>query len=391
MLLLSPSPSRAPLTPIEWFSLLHPVLMIPVCSIRGGGPIRLGIWRGERRLEINPCPPAFGGEHCRPRPLGWLGAVVARCWIALIHFVLSAPPSQLPSAFPAWRCCCWSVPAPSRVCWALWRVRLAALRGGQLRFAFTSAACWRWAASPRVLGARPTTRSRGLLEFPLLGKRHVADGPVRFRWPVPEIFIASLRFRPLQCGAPTCWWPLLLAVQAITGSRDFAGACLEPAGIGSGQHQTPPHPFQTRLPAAGAKAPRPGSAPIKLTGGSDARASKAPGRSRPEMFAGRFSRPLSPLASTGPVSCLGRQLQSRWPWGHRLAPAGRVGPHRSALPAMGRHRGLPRPTITPSAPVIARQAKRPLRTGHIGGWADHRNAQARFTRRSRPQKVGLAG
>ena len=53
----------AGMTATDWFTLLHPVLIILFVYPVVGATIRLGILARERRLDINPLPPTVGVEH----------------------------------------------------------------------------------------------------------------------------------------------------------------------------------------------------------------------------------------------------------------------------------------------------------------------------------------
>ena len=51
------------LTPLSWFGLVHPVLMILFVYPVVGATIRLGILARERRLDLNPIAPTVPVEH----------------------------------------------------------------------------------------------------------------------------------------------------------------------------------------------------------------------------------------------------------------------------------------------------------------------------------------
>ena len=51
------------LTPLQWFALVHPVLIILFVYPVVGATIRLGILARERRLQINPIAPTVPIEH----------------------------------------------------------------------------------------------------------------------------------------------------------------------------------------------------------------------------------------------------------------------------------------------------------------------------------------
>lgn len=73
---------------IDWFALLHPVLLILFVYPVAGATIRLGILVRERRLGVTQQLPAVNREHAEHGR--WLTAgVVIAVWIALVYSFLS--------------------------------------------------------------------------------------------------------------------------------------------------------------------------------------------------------------------------------------------------------------------------------------------------------------
>jgi len=120
---------------------------------------------------------------------------------------------------------------------ALWRVRLR--RCG--RFACSPGpACWRWAASPRSW-RQADNPFRGAFGVPILEAACCCMGLLLF-----SMARGAGDHRLAALPAPACerqpWWPVLLAVQAITGSRGLLGLPLSRSGSVQGS-SAPPHPF----------------------------------------------------------------------------------------------------------------------------------------------------
>ena len=57
--------SALSLTAMQWFGLLHPVLIILFVYPVVGATIRLGTLARERRLQINPLPASVPVEHAQ--------------------------------------------------------------------------------------------------------------------------------------------------------------------------------------------------------------------------------------------------------------------------------------------------------------------------------------
>ncbi|NQV10587.1 MAG: DUF4079 domain-containing protein [Cyanobacteria bacterium] len=242
------------MTPIEWFSLLHPVLMILFVYPVVGATIRLGILARERRLEINPLPASVGVEHADHGRWVGSGAVVA-VLIALIHSFLSSTSlssTSLSSAVSLPRLALLLLVCAGTFAslLALWTVRLAALRA--------SFALLTWAGL-LALGSQPEVWRQG--DNPFSGafwSSHYWSGMLLIGLLLfsmaagPEI-IASLRFRRLHVSA-NLLVAVLLAVQAITGSRDLLGLPLSRQGSVQGQLSSAP---SLSRPASFSKPPSP--------------------------------------------------------------------------------------------------------------------------------------
>jgi len=157
-------------------------------------------------------------------------------------------------AFPAWRCCCWSVRHGfASHCLGLWRVRLAALRAAfaLLRPGRPAGA---GGSQPRS-GARPTTPSGGRVswKFATTDAACMLMGLLLVSMAAgPEIIRLAALPAPCMLSA-NCWCgPWLLAGGRRSPAAAICWAALEPAGIGSGAASAPaPSPFQTRLLSRG--------------------------------------------------------------------------------------------------------------------------------------------
>ena len=202
----------------DWFALLHPVLMILFVYPVVGATIRLGILVRERRLEINPLPATVPVEHVDHGRWVTTGTVVAVLIALGWSFAVRAADPLLPPPGGTRLAGLLLVGAGTLIsCGALWRVRVAALRAA---FALL---CW---AGLLGLGAQPEIlrladdprlavfwRSHywsgvllcGLLLFTMAAKPEIQSVPAMRRLHVAAAFLIAV----------------LLAVQAITGSRDL--------------------------------------------------------------------------------------------------------------------------------------------------------------------------
>ncbi|MCX5939621.1 MAG: DUF4079 domain-containing protein [Cyanobium sp. LacPavin_0818_WC50_MAG_67_9] len=199
------------MTAIDWFGLLHPVLVILFVYPVVGATIRLGILVRERRLGITQQLPAVSQEHSAHGR--WLTAgVVVSVLIAFAYSFLS------------------KVADPARLAWlvtvtlgtliallALLRVQRAALR--------CSFALLTWAG---LLGLGSQPEIWRLSDNPFTGafwSSHywsgvLLTGLLLFTLAARPEISRQLRWRRLHVAA-TILVMVLLAVQAITGSRDL--------------------------------------------------------------------------------------------------------------------------------------------------------------------------
>jgi uncharacterized membrane protein len=207
------------MTAIDWFALLHPVLVILFVYPVVGATIRLGILARERRLKIHPQPPTVGVEHADHGR--WVtGGMVVAVLVALIYsftaqFLAPEPPFAGGGARLALLLLVSAGTFLSLV--ALWRVRTPPLRasfalltwGGLLGLG-SQPEIWRLSDNP-LSGAFWSSHYwsgvllTGLMLFSVAAK--------------PDIF-RSLRMRRLHVSL-NILVAVLLAVQAITGSRDL--------------------------------------------------------------------------------------------------------------------------------------------------------------------------
>ncbi|MCT0198316.1 DUF4079 domain-containing protein [Synechococcus sp. CS-1325] len=207
------------MTPIDWFSLLHPVLVILFVYPVVGATIRLGILARERRLKIHPLPPTVGVEHADHGR--WLSAgVVVAVLIALTYSFLSkAVAPEPPFSGGASRLALLMLVAAGTFVslLALWWVKRAGLRAS---FALLTWAgllglgsqpeIWRLSDNPFSAAFWSSHYWSGVLLTGLMLFSMAAK---------PEIF-RSLRMKRLHVSANVLV-AVLLAVQAITGSRDL--------------------------------------------------------------------------------------------------------------------------------------------------------------------------
>ncbi len=207
------------MTPIDWLSLLHPVLAILFVYPVVGATIRLGILARERRLKIHPQPPTVGVEHADHGR--WVtGGIVVTVLIALLYsFIARFIEAEPPFAGGVQRLALLLLVSAGTFAslLALWRVKQHSLRAS---FALLTWAgllglgsqpeIWRLSDNP-FSGAFWSSHYwsgvllTGLMLFSLAAK--------------PEIF-RSLRMRRLHVSL-NLLVAVLLAVQAITGSRDL--------------------------------------------------------------------------------------------------------------------------------------------------------------------------
>ncbi|KEF41140.1 MAG: membrane protein [Cyanobium sp. CACIAM 14] len=206
------------MTPTAWFALLHPVLMILFVYPVVGATIRLGTLARERRLEINPLPPTVGVEHAEHGRWVATGTVVAVLIAMAATYAMGEDPGMGgPSValLLAGIGCLLS-------CLALWRAQAAWLRTA---FALI---CW---LGLLTLGSQPALWHLGRSPFDgaAWGSHYWSGvllcGLLLFAMAAAPEILRSPVMRRLHVGAAFLT-ALLLAVQAISGSRDLLGMAL---------------------------------------------------------------------------------------------------------------------------------------------------------------------
>lgn len=204
-----PSGHPAVLAARDWLLLLHPVLMILFVYPVVGATIRLGILVRERRLDLNPIAATVPMEHVDHGRWVTTGTVVA---------VLLALAANLSRSGVAARSGLVLAAAGISLgsCLALWHLRPAAARA--------AAALLSWGALALLL-AQPALWFRGISPWHSLWGSHswsglLLTGLLLFAAAAaPEIRSRPI-WRRLHTGAGFLT-ALLLAVQAISGSRDL--------------------------------------------------------------------------------------------------------------------------------------------------------------------------
>ncbi len=207
------------MTPIDWFAVLHPVLVILFVYPVVGATVRLGLLARERRLKIHPQPPTVGVEHADHGR--WLvSGVVVAVLIALTYsFISKFIVPEPPFAGGAQRLTLLLVVVAGTALSlaALWKAKQPALRA-----AFTLLT---WAG---LLGLGSQPEIWRLSDNPFSGafwSSHywsgvLLTGLLLFSFASrPEIF-RSLRMRRLHISANVLA-AVLFAVMAITGTRDL--------------------------------------------------------------------------------------------------------------------------------------------------------------------------
>lgn len=204
-----PSGEPAVLATGDWLLLLHPVLMILFVYPVVGATIRLGILVRERRLDLNPIAATVPVEHVDHGRWVTTGTVVA---------VLLALAANLNRSQVAARSGLVLAAAAIALggCLALWRLRPAAARA--------AAALLSWGALA-LLVAQPALWFRGINPWRNLWGSHtwsglLLTGLLLFAAAAAPEIRSDRHWRRLHTGAAFLI-ALLLAVQAISGSRDL--------------------------------------------------------------------------------------------------------------------------------------------------------------------------
>lgn len=207
------------MTAIDWFSLLHPVLIILFVYPVVGATIRLGILARERRLKINPLPPSVGVEHAEHGRWVATGVVVAVLVALLYSFLSQFLNPSTPFAGGAARLALLLLVAAGSLVslLALWRVKKPPLRA--------SFALLTWAG---ILGLGSQGEIWRLSDNPLSAAFWSSHywagvslvGLLLFATAVKQEIFRSLQMRRLHVTAGVLS-AVLLAVLAITGTRDL--------------------------------------------------------------------------------------------------------------------------------------------------------------------------
>ena len=207
------------MTPVDWFALLHPVLVILFVYPVVGATVRLGILVREKRLGITQQPakvPAEHSDHGR-----WLTSGVVVAVLVALLYSFGSTFSADPAAFAGGvarlallllvalgslvsQLALWWVRRP------LWRACFALLCWAGLLGLGSQGEIWRVSDNPFTGSFWASHYWAGILLTGLLLGTTAAR---------PEIQ-RSLRLRRLHVTAALLI-SLLLAVQAITGSRDL--------------------------------------------------------------------------------------------------------------------------------------------------------------------------
>jgi hypothetical protein len=199
----------AALSPADWLLLLHPVLMILFVYPVVGATIRLGILARERRLELNPIAATVPVEHVDHGRWVTTGTMVA------VLLALAANLARNGTAVDPRSYLLFAAVALGG-CLALWRVRLPAARA--------TSALLSWGALA-LLVAQPPLWFRGVSPWERVWGNHALSGVLLTGLllfamaAAPEIRVRSA-WRRLHTAAAFLT-ALLLAVQAISGSRDL--------------------------------------------------------------------------------------------------------------------------------------------------------------------------
>lgn len=207
------------MTALDWLALLHPVLVILFVYPVVGATIRLGILVREKRLGITRQPDLVPVEHAAHGAWVTAGVVVA-VLIALLYSLLAhglAAGTALAGGLPRLLLLGLAATGTLASLLALLRVRRAALRAS---FALL---CW---AGLLSLGSQPEIWR--LSDNPLSGgfwSSHywsgvLLSGLLLFTTAARPEIMRLPRLRRLHLGLNLLVM-VLLAVQAITGSRDL--------------------------------------------------------------------------------------------------------------------------------------------------------------------------
>jgi hypothetical protein len=209
------TPVPAALPAADWLLLLHPVLMILFVYPVIGATIRLGILARERRLDLNPIAATVPVEHVDH------GRWVTSAVVLAVLLALAANLNRFATATPGTVTLLLPAAVALGGCLALWRVRRAASRA--------ACALLSWGALALLL-VQPPLWFRGVSPWGRLWGSHAWSGLL-----LTGLFLFAMaaapeiRSRPLWRrlhSAAAFLSALLLAVQAISGSRDLLALSL---------------------------------------------------------------------------------------------------------------------------------------------------------------------
>ena len=248
------------MTPIDWLALLHPVLVILFVYPVVGATIRLGILVREKRLGITQQPALVPREHADHGRWVTAGVVVA-VLIALLYSFLSAaldPGGAFRGGLPRLIALLLAGLGTLVALLVLLRAKRPALR---------ASSCLLTWAGLLALGAQPEIWR--LSDDPFDGSFWASHywsgvlltGLLLFTLAARPEITRQLRWRRLHVAANLLVM-VLLAVQAITGTRDlleiplsWQKAAIERCDV---RARTCPEPSAAPQPAAAAPAPPPG-------------------------------------------------------------------------------------------------------------------------------------
>jgi hypothetical protein len=216
---LSPWLTDRALTADDWLLLLHPALMILFVYPVVGATIRLGILVRERRLDLNPIAATVPAEHVDHGRWVTTGAVLASLLALAANLMRARASGDIGGGIAgggdsASMVALAALTLPS--CLALWRVRGARARAFCALISSVGLA---------FLAVQPPLWFQGVSPFTRLWGSHTWGGILLVSLLLFAMAAApEIRSRPAWRQLHTAaafLTALLLAVQAISGSRDL--------------------------------------------------------------------------------------------------------------------------------------------------------------------------
>ncbi|MFM7264274.1 MAG: DUF4079 family protein [Cyanobium sp.] len=212
---LAPLLSDRALSTDDGLLLLHPALMILFVYPVVGATIRLGILVRERRLDLNPIAATVPAEHVDHGRWVATGAVVASL-LALAANLARARASGTQTAEELWGPALGLTGLALGGCLALWRVRGTRLRALSALLSLVGLG---------ILAVQPPLWFQGISPWSRLWGSHTWGGLLLLSLLLFAMAAApEIRSRPAWRrlhSAAAFLTALLLAVQAISGSRDL--------------------------------------------------------------------------------------------------------------------------------------------------------------------------